>query len=88
MHRTFIYGKDSNEEIGRAVDNLFLIKILRMEKQELSRFSTTMSKIYNFTFKNYQISFINTQLPNFFTLLVFSIILNIEQFLKYLTLDF
>ena len=56
MHRTFIYGKDSNEEIGRAVDNLFLIKILRMEKQELSRFSNTMSKIYNFTFKNYQIS--------------------------------
>ena len=30
--------KDSNEEIGRAVDNLFLIKILRMEKKIIEIF--------------------------------------------------
>ena len=88
MHQTFIYGKDSNTEIERIVDNLFLIKILRMESEELSRFSKTMSRIYNFTLKNYQISFVNSQLPNFFTLFVFSIILNFEKFLKFLTLDF
>lgn len=88
MHKTFLYGKDSNEEIGRVVDNLFLIKILRMEKDELRRFTSTMDKIYKYTFKSYQISFINTQLPNFFTLFVFSIILNIERFITFLTLDF
>ena len=88
MHKTYIYGRDATNETVNVVENLSLIKILRMEKYQLGRFSEVMKKSYDVIFRNAQVSFINNQLPNFFTLLVFSIILNFGQFVNKVTLDF
>ena len=42
IHITYEKGKESNEEIARVVENLFLIKILKKEKDELLLFSNTL----------------------------------------------
>lgn len=88
MHKTYIYGKDTNKDLVNAVENLPLIKILRMEKNELDKFSKIVRKTYDVAFKNYQIGFFNQQLPNFFTLTIFSFVLSIPRFVSQITLDF
>ena len=88
MHKTFLFGQDANSEIERIVENLFLIKILKMEKYEIEKFTSTMQKIYKFSFRNYQVTFVNQQLPNFFTLFIFSLILNFSKFITLISLDF
>lgn len=88
MHETYLYGKDANTDMVNAVENLPLIKILRMEAIELDKFSKVVSKTYDIAFKNYQIGFFNQQLPNFFTLTIFSLILSIPRFVSQITLDF
>ena len=32
MHDSYVFGQDSNVEIQRVVDNMFLIKLLKKEK--------------------------------------------------------
>ena len=71
MHRFYNLGKTANKDLVNAVENLPLIKILRMERFELENFTNAVKKVYDIAFKNYQIGFINNQLPNFFTLLYF-----------------
>jgi ABC-type multidrug transport system fused ATPase/permease subunit len=88
MHKTYSYGKEANQDLVNAVENLPLIKILRMEDSELNNFSKAVKQVYEVSLKNYKIGFLNQQLPNFFTLLIFSIILNIPRFLSRITLDF
>lgn len=88
MHRTFLLGKEANKDLVNAVENLPLIKILRMEKFEHQKFGNAVKKVYDTNFKHYQINFLNHQLPNFFTLLVFSLILNLSKFVNRISLDF
>lgn len=88
MHKFYKYGKDANQDLVNAVENLPLIKILRMEKIEQNNFYNAVKQIYEISLKNYKIGFLNNQLPNFFTLFVFAIILNIPRFLSRITLDF
>lgn len=88
MHKFYNYGKVANKDMVNAVENLPLIKILRMEESELNNFYKAVKQVYTISLKNYQVGFLNQQLPNFFTLLVFSVILNIPRFLSRLTLDF
>ena len=88
MHKTFVYGKDASNEMVNAVENLSLIKILRMEKYQADRFKKVMEKSYSVIFRNYQVTFLNNQLPNLFTLIIISLILNISSLVGRLTLDF
>ena len=88
MHKTFIYGRDASSEMVNVVENLSLIKILRMEKYQSERFNEVMKKSYDVIFRNQQVMFINNQLPNMFTLFIFAIILNFENFVSRITLDF
>ena len=88
MHKTFIIGKEANNEMVNVVENLSLVKILRMEQYQSLSFKEVMKDIIKVIFKNEQVSFVNKQLPNFFTLLVFATILNIANLLSKITLDF
>ena len=88
MHEKYYLGIHLNKELVNAVENLPLIKILRMEKVELSNYYQSLKKSMNITFKNYQLGFVNQQLPNFFTLTIFAILLNIKLFYGRITLDF
>tara|TARA_B110000003_G_C16654696_1_gene536007 strand:+ start:8724 stop:10337 length:1614 start_codon:yes stop_codon:yes gene_type:complete len=87
-HNQFEYGRDANIELVNVLENLSLIKMLRMEKKEEQTFDKLLTKIYKVVYHNFRVSFINGQLPNFFTLLIFAIILNIANLTSRLTLDF
>lgn len=88
MHKGYNAGKVANKTLVNAVENLPLIRILRMEESESKNFSDTVKQVYEIVFKNQKITFINQQLPNFFTLFVFALILNFNQIADVLTLAF
>ena len=48
-----------------------------MEQTERQTFNELLKSIYGVAYKNFQVSFVNGQLPNFFTI-IFSIILTIS----------
>ena len=60
--------------------------MLRMEKEK-DTFHNLLTKIYDIVYKDYRVQFFNGQLPNFFTLVVFAIILNISRLMSKITLD-
>ena len=40
MHEIYVHSKHSGEEIQRIVDNMFLIKLLKKEDEEIENFRT------------------------------------------------
>ena len=74
------FGADANKELVNVLENLPLIKILRMEEVETNSFFKILSKIYSIVYKNFQVQLINAQLPNFFTLFI---ICNHLKYIKY-----
>lgn len=88
MHITYESGKESNVEVQRVVENLFLIKILNKEIDELKRFENTLDRFRKNKLKGYSVEFINGYLPNIFTtlILLFLLVFNISR--EFLTLDF
>ena len=88
MHETYIFGKITNEEVQRIVDNMFLIKILKKDKEEIDRFSKTIEK-HNFNeYNNHKFGTVNSFLPTLITMFVFSILIIIGDFAKSISLDF
>ena len=87
IREEYNYGLDANNELVNVLENLPLIKILRMEKEETNSFFKLLTKIYDVVYKNFQVQTINSQLPNLFTLLIFAIILNIPSLTSRITLD-
>jgi len=88
MHEVYEAGQTSNKEIQRVVDNLFLIKILKKEKQEISNFSLTLQKFFENDLKNFRYNILNSFLPGFFTLFSLAIVASFSRFVKFLTIDF
>ena len=88
MHEVYESGQTSNKEIQRVVDNLFLIKILKKEKNEIDNFSLTLEKFFQNDFKNFKYSILNSFLPGFFTLFSLAVVASFSRFVKYLTIDF
>tara|TARA_B100001057_G_C22748388_1_gene910714 strand:- start:108 stop:1208 length:1101 start_codon:yes stop_codon:yes gene_type:complete len=88
MHETYIYGKILNEEVQRIVDNMFLIKILKKDREEISRFSQTIDN-HNFNeYSNHKYGTVNSFLPTLITMFVFSVLIIIGNFAKSISLDF
>jgi len=88
MHETYIFGKITNEEVQRIVDNMFLIKILKKDNEEIERFSKTIEK-HNFNeYNNHKFGTVNSFLPTLITMFVFSILIIIGDFAKSISLDF
>lgn len=88
IHISYEKGKESNEEIARVIENLFLIKILKKDKDELKQFSETLDKFKDSMLKNHKIGLINGYLPSFVTLTILSFILAFTRYASMLTLDF
>lgn len=88
IHITYEKGKESNEEIARVVENLFLIKILKKEKDELLLFSNTLESFKQSMLKNHSVALINGYLPSFITLTTLAFIFAFTNYVKLLTLDF
>jgi len=88
MHEIYEYSKYSNEEIQRIVDNMFLIKLLKKEEEELHNFRTTLERLNESDYKNVKWTSLNGYLPSFITMFILSILVGISNIAKSLTLDF
>ena len=87
MHDSYIFGQDANVEIQRVVDNMFLIKLLKKEKEEVSRFSKTLKNFNKSLLNNHKYGVINSYLPSFLTLFILSIIILFTSISRAITLD-
>ena len=65
MHEVYESGQTSNKEIQRVVDNLFLINILKKEKNEIENFSNKLIKFLENDYKNFKYSILNSFLLGF-----------------------
>ena len=88
MHQVYESGQDYNKEIQRVVDNLFLIKILKKENDEMNNFNNTLSKFFLNDLDNFRYTILNSFLPGFFTLFSLSLVASSTKFISFLTLDF
>ena len=88
MHQSYEKGQDSNKEVQRVVENLFLINILKKDTSEIKEFSKTLdSYVYNL-FSNQKYALINSLIPSFFTLIILTIIISRNIFSNSISLDF
>ena len=51
MDQQFKFGLDANNELVNVLENLSLIKMLRMEKKEKDTFHNLLTKIYDIVYK-------------------------------------
>ncbi len=88
MHKIYTVTQTASEEIQRIVDNMFLIKLLKKEKEELEYFDSTLSELNRNDYQNIKFITLNGFLPNFITVFAFSILIGISRFVSAITLDF
>ena len=74
MHKAYIFEKKSNEEIQRVIENLYLIKILDKDKDEIKKFSNTLDEFANGELKKYIYNVLSSDFPSFITIFTFSIL--------------
>lgn len=88
MHKSYELGQDANHEIQRVVDNMFLIKLLKKESEEIKRFERTLFSFKSSVFNNYKFTILNSYLPSFVTVFLLSIISIFFSTVFRITLDF
>ncbi len=88
MHNVYSYTVKLNNEVQRIVENMFLIKILNKDKEEINNFETTVNSLNKSELRNFRLGLINSQIPGFVTMFTFSAILVISNFARSITLDF
>mgnify|MGYP001291484910 FL=1 len=88
MHEVYNYSVKLNDEIQRIVENMFLIKILKKDNEEISNFYDTVYDLNKSELRNFRLGLINSQLPGFITMFIFSSILVVSNFARTITLDF
>ena len=88
MHEIYVISKYSGEEIQRIVDNMFLIKLLKKEQEELENFKNTLEDLNDKDYKNIKWTSLNGYFFSFSTMFILSIVVGIGNIVKSLTLDF
>lgn len=87
VDKSFFSTRDSMSEIERIIENLFLIKILKKEDEEISKFASTLDLLKSHQLNKHNFGVINGYLPSFLTLTILVSILIFSSTIK-LTLDF
>jgi len=77
-----------SKEIEKIVENMFLIKILNKDKNEIDNFEETISNINSIDLKNIIWKSFSGFLPTFLTMFVLGVLISFESIVKSLTLDF
>ena len=88
MHQSYEENQLSSGELQRVVDNLYLIKILKMENLEVKNFSDTLDRLNFNLLNNLKYGLYNSYLPSFLALLLFSIVLSFSNFSESISLVF
>lgn len=87
-HKTYLYGQDISLEIEKALDNLYLIKIINYVNVEMKKFKKSLENFYSSSLNNLRFGTINAIIPNFLTIFIISILVVFFNFASKLTLDF
>ena len=87
-HVAYESGQQISLDLEKVLDNLFLIKILKLIKEETNNFRLSLNKFYTSRLNDIKVGTANTLMPNFFTLFGLSILLVFFDFVKLLTFDF
>ncbi len=87
-HKAYTYGQQISDEIEKIFENLFLIKIIGQVKEEISKFVSDLNKYYFARLNEIKIGTANELMPNFFTLLILSLLILFLDIARYVTLDF
>ena len=88
IHISYEKSKKITQDIQKVIDNMFLIKILKTSKLEISKFKEESNSYESAQFKNFNFSTINSLFPTFFATLVFIIALLDKSIIKLITLEF
>ena len=88
MDKAYKIQKESNYEIQKIVDNMFLIKLLKKDREEIDNFQNVIIKLNSSLLNNHKYGAINSFLPSFVTMFVFAVLIGFFNFAKILTLDF
>lgn len=88
MHNSYLLEQQSNKEIQKIVDNMFVIKIMNKAKEEVENFSNTLQDYNKNLIKNHMYGSFSSFLPSFITLFIFSILITVLNLSKTITLDF
>ncbi len=81
-------NKKLYEDIQKLIDNLYIIKIAKKATIEISKFSEKVSNYQKYQYKNYQFGTINSILPPFITIFIFSLIILFIEVIDFITLEF
>jgi len=88
MHKSYVFTQELGKNMQRIIDNIFLIKILKTSKSEFQVYNENIKEANRATYNNYKYGAINSLIPNFLTLFIFSLIIAFFTLGKRLTLEF
>ncbi len=74
--------------IEKVVENMFLIKILKKDEEEISKFDSEIKEFQNLNLKQIIWGSLSGYLPTFLTMFVLGILVSFSTVVKNLTLDF
>jgi ATP-binding cassette subfamily B protein AbcA/BmrA len=88
MDSAFKFGKEISSKTQRIIDNLFLIKILNTEENEMKNFNLSNKDFTKSQLKNFTFNTLNAITPNFVVTFSLSLLIVSFGYIKNLTLEF
>ncbi len=77
-----------SEEIAKVVENMYLIKILKKDREEIDSFEQLLKKRDNYGIRTVIWGSLSGYLPTFLTMFVLGILVSFSNVVKNLTIDF
>ena len=77
-----------SEEIAKVVENMYLIKILKKDREEIDSFEKLLKKRDNYGIRTVIWGSLSGYLPTFLTMFVLGILVSFSNVVKNLTIDF
>ena len=90
MHRAYNVAQQTSGEIQKIIDNTFLIRVLKQDKEEMKNFERIYTKYNTLMLANHKYGAVNSFIPSLLTTFIFSILLaffNLPEFLHLTLLE-
>lgn len=88
MHRAYNVAQQTSGEVQKIIDNTFLIRVLKQDKEEMKNFGRIYTKYNTLMLANHKYGAVNSFIPSLLTTFIFSILLAFFNFASVLTIDF
>ena len=80
MHRAYNVAQQTSGEIQKIIDNTFLIRVLKQDKEEMKNFERIYTKYNTLMLANHKYGAVNSFIPSLLTTFIFSILLAFFNF--------